>query len=105
MPDNLSPKLNEVHIFINNLLMRKNISEEANTKEYEARDLLKNLQEAKKELDTARSNFEFADDEQMVDLSIYRLKAAETRYQYILKQIREKNIVNTGMVHIFDKRK
>jgi len=114
MSDNLSPKVNEAHIsedkknipfLIHSLLMRNKTADRFNTVECETRDLLRHLQEAKKELDTARSNFEFAEDEQMIDFCIYRLKAAETRYQYILKQIREKNIVNMNTVHIFDKRK
>jgi len=114
MPENLSPKVNEVNLTENtnpvqylfkSVFPHRNLSKELNLEEYESKALLRSLREAKRELDVARSNFEFAENEEMVDFFIHSLNAAETRFQFLLKKAKEKGISNTDMAHIFTKRR
>lgn len=52
-------------------------------------DILKSLYLAKKEIDEVENNFDIALDEDLIDYFTYRLKAAEARYQYLLKKAKE----------------
>lgn len=48
--------------------------------------LLEDLQKAKRAMDCAYSNFENVIDPDLIDCSIYELKAVQMRYQFLLKQ-------------------
>lgn len=50
-------------------------------------DCLKN---AKAEWDEANMNFDYAEDKEIVDYYIYRIKACEVRYDYFLKKAKER---------------
>jgi len=55
-------------------------------------DLIKNLKNAQSEFETAITNYEFANDPELVDYYTYKIKATETRYQYLLKKAKEKGL-------------
>lgn len=48
--------------------------------------LLEDLKKAKCAMDCAYSNFENVVDPDLIDCSIYELKAVQMRYQFLLKQ-------------------
>jgi len=51
--------------------------------------LHKSLKQARDQWHLAREYFEFVKDPELVDLAINNLEAAERRFNYLLKQIRE----------------
>lgn len=55
-------------------------------------DLIKNLKNAQSDFETAISNYEFAKDPELVDYYTYKIKATQTRYQYLLKKAKEKGL-------------
>lgn len=55
-------------------------------------DLLQCIHEAYTEWVSANTNFEQAVDPDMIDYFIYKIKACEVRYQYLLKEAKEKGI-------------
>jgi hypothetical protein len=65
------------------------------SKREEERDLLDCLKRAKYELDNANRNFEFADSKDLIDIFTYQIKVAQTRYDYLLKKAKRKNLDNT----------
>ncbi len=75
--------LHDVYLYVKN-------NSVANTEISEEQEVVNNLHEAKKELDEANASFEHADDNDLVDFYIYQAKAAETKYQYLLKKIKRK---------------
>ncbi len=77
--------LHDIYVYIKS-------SATVNIETSEEQDLLDKLNEAKKDLDTANTNFEHAQDTDLVDYYIYNIKAAETRYQYLLKKIKGKDL-------------
>jgi len=64
------------------------------TKPYDddTEDLIKNLKNAQNDFETAVSNYEFADDPELVDYYTYKIKATQTRYQYLLKKAKERGL-------------
>lgn len=55
-------------------------------------DLKESIRQAKLEWVTANANFEQAVDTSMVDYYTYKIKACEVRYQYLLKEAKEKGV-------------
>jgi hypothetical protein len=53
--------------------------------------LLKEINRAKLELETAYSNFENVVDPDLIDCSIYELNAIQNRYHFLLKQAKAMN--------------
>lgn len=51
--------------------------------------LLENIQQARQEWLSAIENFNQADNEDLVDYYIYRMKACQVRYNYLLKMAKE----------------
>ncbi len=51
--------------------------------------LLKNIAQAKQDWLSAVSNFEQADDSDLIDYYIYKMKACQVRYNYLLKKAKE----------------
>lgn len=58
----------------------------------DTQDLINNLRNAQSEFETAVSNYEFAEDPELVDYYTYKIKATQTRYQYLLKKAKEKGL-------------
>ena len=58
----------------------------------DTQDLINHLKNAQNEFETAVSNYEFADDPELVDYYTYKIKATQTRYQYLLKKAKERGL-------------
>ena len=50
------------------------------------------LKKAQSDLDIAMNNYEFADEPDLVDYYTYNLKAAQMRYEYLLKKAKERGM-------------
>lgn len=57
--------------------------------EREESELLNHLEMARREWLAARAYFELVSDEDLVDYAIYSVRAAEKKYQYLLRRVRE----------------
>ena len=55
-------------------------------------ELLKSIQEAKNELLLANDNFDLAEDQRLLSMYIYQIKAAEEKLQYLINMAKEQNI-------------
>lgn len=53
------------------------------------KNLLENIQQARQEWLISAANFDQADNEDLVDYYIYRMKACQVRYNYLLKMAKE----------------
>lgn len=58
-------------------------------REYRYDQMLKNIQQAKTDLDCAYQNFEHATDPDLIDCYIYQVKSAQMRYKYLLGRIKQ----------------
>ena len=58
----------------------------------ETEELVKSLKIAQIEFETAINNYEFANDPELVDYYTYNIKATQTKYQYLLKKVKEKGL-------------
>ncbi|MDD5949326.1 MAG: YaaL family protein [Lachnospiraceae bacterium] len=56
---------------------------------YGKQKLLSEIKETKESIDLAYSNFENMTDPELIDCSIYELKAAQMRYEYLLSCAKE----------------
>lgn len=65
------------------------ITKKKNTIE-ELDDLMENLKKARNELAVATMNYEFAKEDELIDFYIYSMKAAQIKYDYLLKKVKEK---------------
>ncbi|NLM09681.1 MAG: YaaL family protein [Clostridiaceae bacterium] len=54
--------------------------------------LLKSIQQARQEWMDAVANFDQADNDELIDYYIYRMKACQIRYNYLLKKAKEMGI-------------
>jgi len=54
--------------------------------------VLKSIQQARQEWMEAVANFDQADNEELIDYYIYRMKACQIRYNYLLKIAKEMGI-------------
>lgn len=67
-------------------MRRRNVQTE---QEYRYSQMLKNIQQAKTDLDCAYLGFEHATDPDLIDCYIYQLKSAQMRYKYLLDSIKQ----------------
>lgn len=51
------------------------------------------LQQAHRELQEAHSRFSMAEEAELIDCAIYSLKAAEMRYDYLIRRIKQQRAV------------
>lgn len=58
----------------------------------EDRELLLALETVKKNLETVYINFEYATDNALIDSYIYEVKALQLKYEYIIKEIKQRGI-------------
>lgn len=58
----------------------------------EEQEILKAAQDARDEWIEASSNFEYVNEEMLVDYYTYKLKACESRYTYFVRLAKEKGI-------------
>jgi len=55
-------------------------------------DWIKSLKNAQNELEVAVNNYEFANEPELVDYYTYNIKAAQMRYEYLLKKVKEEKL-------------
>ncbi len=55
-------------------------------------ELIRNIIRAKKDLETARRNFEYAKSKDLVDYYIYQIKANQSKMDYLIKLAKAKGI-------------
>ena len=55
-------------------------------------ELIKNIIKTKRELETARKNFEYAKSNDLVDYYIYQIKANQAKIDYLIKLAKAKGI-------------
>lgn len=58
----------------------------------DTQNLLENLKNAQNDFKTAVANFEFAEEPELIDYYTYKIKATQTRYQYLLKKAKERGL-------------
>ena len=92
--------------FVNNVFLQNKPPVDANTLDADSQDLLRQLELARREMEIADLNYEFANEDDLVDYYIYQMKAAEIKYQYLLKQARDKGIrsENADLLHIWQRK-
>jgi len=66
----------------------------------EDRALLLLLQSIKTNLDAVYINFEYATDTDLIDSYIYEVKALQLKYEYIIKEIKQRGIHAQGFEYI-----
>lgn len=52
-------------------------------------DLIKNFNQAKKDLKWAENNYQFAQSVEAIDYYIYQIKACQSKFDNLLKQIKQ----------------
>ncbi|MCX7749099.1 MAG: YaaL family protein [Clostridia bacterium] len=60
--------------------------------ENETLDLLNEIRIAKNEWISSNVNFEYAEEMEMIDYYTYKIKACQTRYEYLIRKAKEKGI-------------
>lgn len=65
------------------------IMKKMNNSKDEKNEMADILKKAQVDLDIAMNNYEFADEPALVDYYTYNLKAAQMRYEYLLKKAKE----------------
>ena len=58
----------------------------------EKNEIVDILKKAQADLDIAMNNYEFADEPALVDYYTYNIKAAQMKYEYLLKKAKEKGM-------------
>lgn len=56
-------------------------------------EIIRNIIIAKKDLDAARRNFEYAKSKDLVDYYIYQIKANQSKLDYLIKLAKAKGII------------
>lgn len=56
-------------------------------------EIIRNIIRAKKDLETARRNFEYAKSNDLVDYYIYQIKANQSKLDYLIKLAKSKGII------------
>lgn len=57
-------------------------------------DLLREIDDVKLRLESVHSRFDYVVEEDLVDSCIYEIESLESRYQYLLRQAKQKNLIS-----------
>lgn len=68
------------------------IKESCDLNPTEDQELIENIKNAKKEWINANTNFDYVDDQELVDYYTYKIKACQIRYEYYLKKAKERGV-------------
>src|SRR5690606_5196737 len=86
----LKPQVNGSNFLKKLARWRSSLAEAENSGiERDNDSLLESIQQARQEWLVAVSNFDQAENEDMIDYYIYRMKACQVRYNYLLKKAKE----------------
>lgn len=75
--------------FVDKLSKERSLVKRQNNEREDMYDLLENLNRAKQEWIVASTNYEFAQDEDLIDYYVYALKAAQLKYDYLLRRVKK----------------
>ncbi|MCR8745920.1 YaaL family protein [Romboutsia lituseburensis] len=64
-------------------------------KEKDKQKLIKEINRAKLDVETAEHFFQIVSDPELVDVAIYELEAKKSRYRYLIKVAKDKGIKKT----------
>ena len=68
------------------------IMKKLNNAKSEKDEIVDILKKAQADLDIAMNNYEFADEPALVDYYTYNIKAAQMKYEYLLKKAKEQGM-------------
>jgi len=68
------------------------IMKKLNNEKNEKDEMAEILKKAQADLDVAMNNYEFADEPALVDYYTYNIKAAQMKYEYLLRKAKEKGM-------------
>lgn len=91
MSTNLITKRNKNNKLISNLINTLNYGVQT-PEEKELEEFFLSLNKALQEINDAENFFDNVVDTELVDHAIYKMEAAKSKYVYLLKQAKEKNI-------------
>lgn len=66
----------------------------------ESKDILKAIEEIKRDLECSKKNFDFATNEVLIDSYIYEITALNKKYQYFLQLAKKRGLVAEGFERI-----
>ncbi len=70
----------------------KKTDEEVLFKEAKRKELVADMQQARRAMELAYANFDYVTDPALIDCSIYEVNAALERYKYLIKKAAELNL-------------
>lgn len=76
--------------FLDKISEQRNIITRKKKSREEIEEVVENLKKARNEWVIASMNYEFAQEEELIDYYIYLMKAAQLKYDYLLKKAKEK---------------
>lgn len=90
----LASKINMLSKPLKEMVLNKNIPDEIGDREFpkDDKELLLSINKARQEWILANYNFEFAADDGLVDYYIYKIKACEVKYEYLIKIAKERGL-------------
>lgn len=88
---------------LNKLAREKKIMKQREKNEDDIDELLDNLKKARNEWMIASTNYEFAQEDELIDYYAYLIKASQIKYDYLLKKVKEKG-TKLSLEEIYDLR-
>jgi len=76
--------------FVDKVSRQRNIINRNRKSREEVEEVIENLKKARNEWVIATMNYEFAQEDELIDYYIYMMKAAQLKYDYLLKKAKEK---------------
>ena len=71
-------------------LMKLGIIEDPDRAQQEASaELIRRITDVRRDMEQSRRNYEFADDDTLIDMYIYSLKAQEMKYKHLLQKVKK----------------
>lgn len=87
-----SKKPGTIKRLFGNISLRENADTSVANSSDEAAELLDSIKRARNEWINANTNFDYVEDQEMIDYYAYKIKACEVSYQYYLKKAKEMGI-------------
>lgn len=81
-----------IHELLKLIPARGNTKTSIEHQQDEAKDLMESIRSARDEWMSANNNFEYADEQGLIDYYIYVIKASEVKYEHFLKKAKEKGV-------------
>ncbi|MGE5329372.1 MAG: YaaL family protein [Deltaproteobacteria bacterium] len=87
--------------FVDKLSRQRNIIKRNKKDKEEIEEVVENLKRARNEWVIATMNYEFAQEDELIDYYIYLMKASQLKYDYLLKKAKERGI-KWGFEDVFE---